>query len=148
MVLKEQSIPLLGSETVQQMDLIQVRYENILSLVSSSHKEPLTKEQLVNQFPDVFQGIGKLREPFHFQIDPDAKQVVHPPRKVPLALKIALKEELDRLGSLQILTLVSEPTPWVSSMVIVKKPNWKYSSVPGSKGFKQSFEVQYPHANN
>ena len=42
---------------------------------------------------------------------------------MPLALKTALKEELDRLESLQILTPVSEPTPWVSSMVIVKKPN-------------------------
>ena len=55
------SIPLLGSGTIQQMDLIQVRFENILSIVSSSHKEPLTKEQLVNQFPDVFQGTRKLR---------------------------------------------------------------------------------------
>ena len=51
--------------------------------------------------------------------------MVHPPRKVPLALKTALKEELhvDRLGRLQILTPVSEPTHWVSSIFIVKKPN-------------------------
>ena len=122
-VLKEQSTPLLGSETIQQMDLIQVRFKNILSLVASPHKETLTKEKIADQFPDVFQGTGKLSEPYHLQIDPSAKPVVHPPRKVPLALKTALKEELDRLECLQILTPVSEPTPWMSSMVIVKKPN-------------------------
>ena len=95
LVLKEQSTPLLGSETIQQMDLIQVRFENILSLVASPHKEPLTKEKFADQFPDVFQGTGKLSEPYHLQIDPSAKPVVHPPRKVSLALKTALKEELD-----------------------------------------------------
>ena len=100
-----------------------MRLENILSLMASPHKEPLTKEKLADQFPDVFQGTGKLSEPYHLQIDPSAKPVVHPPRKVPLALKTALKEELDRLESLQILTPVSDPMPWVSSMVIVKKPN-------------------------
>ena len=42
---------------------------------------------------------------------------------MPLALKTALEEELDRLESLQILTPVPEPMPWVSSMVIVKESN-------------------------
>ena len=90
---------MLGSETIQQTDLIQVRLENILSLMASPHKELLTKEKLADQFPDVFQGTGKLSEPYHLQIDLSAKPVVHPPRKVPLALKTALKEELDRLES-------------------------------------------------
>ena len=59
------------------MDLIQVGFENILSLVASPHKEPLTKEKLADQFPDVFQGTGKLSEQCHLQIDPSAKPVVH-----------------------------------------------------------------------
>ena len=85
---------------------------------------------LADQFPYVFQGTGKLSEPYHLQIDPSAKPVVHPTRKVPLALKTALKEELDLLESLQILTPVSEPTPWVSNMVIVKKPNGNRGRLP------------------
>ena len=88
------------------MDLIQVRFENILSLVASPYKEALAKEKLVDQFPDVFQGTGKLSKPYHLQIDPSAKLVVHPLPKVPLALKTAPKEELDQLESLQILTSV------------------------------------------
>ena len=74
--------------TIQQMDLIQVRFGNILSLVASSHKEHLTKEKLVDQFP-VFQGTGKLSERYHLQMHPSAKPVVHPPQKVLLVLKTA-----------------------------------------------------------
>ena len=66
-VLKEQSTPLLGSETIQQMDLIQLCFENILSLVASLHKEPLTKEKLADEFLDVFRRTGKLSEPYHLK---------------------------------------------------------------------------------
>lgn len=122
-VIQEQRTPLLGSETIQFMDLIQVRFENILSLEDNQKTIPLTNEQLVTQYADVFTGTGKLQGPYYLQIDPDATPVIHPPGKVPLALKTDLKKELDRLESLEILTPVTEPTQWVSSMVIVKKPN-------------------------
>ena len=64
--------------------------------------------------------------------------MVHPPRKVPLDLKIALKEELNRLESLKILTPVSEPMPWVSSMIIVKKPNVNTGVCLDAKGLNQA----------
>jgi len=76
----------------------------------------------VHQYADVFESTGKLTEPYHLEVDPNVKPVIHPTR-LPIALKTALKRELDRLESLQILTPVTEPTPWVSSLVIVKKPN-------------------------
>lgn len=86
----------------------------------------------------MFQGTGKLREPYHLHINPNAKPVVHPPRKVPLAHKTALKEEFDRLESLQIVTPVSGPTPWVSSMVIVKKANGNIGVCLDPKGLNQA----------
>lgn len=49
--------------------------------------------------------------------------MVHPPRRVPVTLKGKLKEELDRLQSLGIIQKVTEPTPWVLSLVTVQKPN-------------------------
>ena len=122
-VLKQDCTPLLGSETTQEMDLIQVRFENILSLDLSSEDKPLTKESLIAKFPYVFNGTGKLHGSYHLEIEADAIPVVHPPRKVPIAIKPQLKEELERLHKLGILAPVTEPTPWVSSMVVVKKPN-------------------------
>ena len=105
------------------MDLIEVRFENILSLDLSSKGKPLTKESLIAEFADVFNGTGKLHGPYHLEIEADAIPVVHPPRKVPIAIKHEFKEELERLHKLGILAPVTEPTAWVSSMVVVKKPN-------------------------
>ena len=124
-VLKQECMPLLGSETIQQMNLITVRYENILLLSVKSSKTALTKDSLIEQYSDVFQGTGKFDEQYHITIDPDATPVVHPPRSVPIVLKDDLKAELDRLESEGILIGVTEPTPWVLSMVVVRKPTGK-----------------------
>lgn len=101
----EKCTALLCSETIQEMDLIQVRFENILSLDLALEQTPLTKESLVTKFPAVFDG------PNHLEIESDAIPVVHPPRKVPVALKPQLKKELQRLHNLGILAPVTEPTP-------------------------------------
>jgi hypothetical protein len=56
---------------------------------------------------------------------PDATPVIHPPRSVLIALKDDLKAELDRLESEGILTGVTEPTPWVLSIMVIRKPTGK-----------------------
>ena len=98
-------------------------FENILSLDLSSEDKTLTKESLIAKFPDVFNGTGKLHDSYQLEIEADAIPVVHPPRKVPIAIKPQLKEELELLHKLGILAPVTEPTPWVSSIAVVKKPN-------------------------
>lgn len=59
---------------------------------------------------------------YHMEVDEAVWPVVHPPRKVPVALRDRLKEELDKLVNEGIITLVTEPTKWVSSLVKVNKP--------------------------
>ena len=71
----------------------------------------------------MFQGTGKLKGQYKLEIEENAKPVIHLPRRVPVALKGKLKRELERLQSLRITEKVIEPTPWVSSLVIVKKTN-------------------------
>ena len=114
-VLENNVVLLLGSEAIQEVDLVKVRFENILSMCN---QKVLTKEDLRLEYADVFEGTGKFEEPYHLEINENAVPVVHPPIKVPVALKAVLKEELDRLQSMEIIVPVSEPTPWVSSMVI------------------------------
>ena len=76
-VLKEKCTPPLGSETIQEMDLIQVRFENILYHPDLALEQaPLTKESLVSKFPAVFDGTGKLDGPYHQEIESDAIPVV------------------------------------------------------------------------
>lgn len=50
------------------------------------------------------------------------RPVVHPPRRVPVALRDRLKEELDKVVKEGIIIPVTEPTKWVSSLVLVNKP--------------------------
>lgn len=51
------------------------------------------------------------------------RPLAHPPRKVPVAFRDRLKEELDKLVGEEIITPVTEPTKWVFSLVLVNKPN-------------------------
>lgn len=46
-------------------------------------------------------------------------------RKVPLAIKKDLEKELERLLEIGILTKVTQPTSWVSSLIVARKPNGK-----------------------
>ena len=61
----------------------------------------------------------------HIEIDPNHKPVVHPPRRVPVALRSKLKNELNRMEQLNVIERVHEPTDLVNSMVMVTKPNGK-----------------------
>ena len=51
--------------------------------------------------------------------------MVHPPRKIPFTLRQKVKEELDRMEKLGVIRKAEEPTEWVSSLVVVEKPNGK-----------------------
>ena len=74
---------------------------------------------------DVFKGECKLEEKLHLTLDKTVPPVILPVRKVPLALKEPLKNEIDRLVDQGILNPVDTPTDWVSSMVVVSKSNGK-----------------------
>ena len=80
-------------------------------------------------------------------MDETITPVKQPLRKVPIAIKPKLKVELARLEKLGIIKPVDEPTDWVSSLVLVKKPNGKLriciDPKPLNKALKQS---HYPLA--
>ena len=79
-------------------------------------------ESIVSRYADVFgDQIGCLPGEYDIKIDESIPPVIHPPRSVPCALRERVKEELQRLERLEIIKKVSEPTPWVNSMVVVSK---------------------------
>ena len=71
----------------------------------------------------MFEGTGKLEGEYHLELDDGVKPVVHPPCRVPVALREKLKTELDRLTENEIIAPVDRPTQWVSSLVCIEKPN-------------------------
>lgn len=74
---------------------------------------------ILSENEDVFTGLGCVPGLHLIQLNPDVTPVIHPPRKVPIALKERIKVELD----LGVIVKQTEPTDWVNSMVTVVKPN-------------------------
>ena len=93
-----------------------------ISINGKIHQLPTTKEYLLKEYADVFQGIGTLPGgDYHIQLKQGYKPVQHPPRHVAISLRPAYKAELKRLTQLGIITEVTTYTEWVNSIVPVKK---------------------------
>ena len=89
---------------------------------TSVNRFPLTKQEILSQYSGCFEGIGRFPgDPYKFHLKPDHKPARHAPRKVPVHLEKAFKEEIDSLVSQGILKEVKEHTDWVNSYVIVQK---------------------------
>ena len=58
-------------------------------------------------------------------LDPDVRPVVHPQRRIPVALRDQVKAEHDRMMEHQVITPVTEPKEWLSAMVVTMKKNKK-----------------------
>ena len=84
--------------------------------------EPLTKDQFVSRFPNVFaDGIGKLDGSYHIRLDPGVDPVQHAPRRVLVALRSKLQTTLNEILEQDVLAPVTTPTPRISSMVVVPR---------------------------
>ena len=79
-----------------------------------------------SEYADVFEGLGEISGVQRkIKIDPNATPVIQPPRRVPVALREPVKEELQRMETLGVIIKAAEPTAWVHSLVIAKKKNNK-----------------------
>ena len=57
----------------------------------------------------------------HLEVDQNITPVVAPPRRVPASFKGQLKQELDRLQEIGVITPVDEPTQWVNGLAVAVK---------------------------
>lgn len=109
--------PLISAVTYSLLKLLYVNAK--LCKVQETSNEDWSLEDINSEFQDVFEGLGCLPGDFHLDIEPEAIPVKDEPSRVP----IPLKEKLKELVSLNITAKVTEPTDWISSMVIVMKNN-------------------------
>lgn len=72
----------------------------------------------------IFDEIGEIKDSeYEFKLKSDYQGKIEPCRKVPFKILDAYKEELDKMEREQIISKIDEPTEFVSSAAIVKKPN-------------------------
>ena len=92
--------PLLGARASQQLKLITVMKENI-SVVEESHDTvntvsgSLNMQQIFTEYGDVFEGHGLMQGKRHLEVDTSVQPQIMPPRRIPIAMKAKVKDELD-----------------------------------------------------
>ena len=104
-VVKDAPTSLLSGKVCEALGLVRFNEQCVHQVQSTNSPLPLTKEKILQDYKDVFTGLGKLPGQYHIETNHELKQKI---------------DELERMG---INAKVTEPTPWTSSMVVVKKPN-------------------------
>ena len=80
-----------------------------------------SKDQIIRNYPDVFEGIGKfLGPPYAIHLDPSIQPKETPCRQVPIHLKETFKKEIDKMLQAGLLKPVTEATPWINSFMLVE----------------------------
>ena len=101
---------------------------NLMRILDSDRDPRVTvlktdTEPLLEEYDDVFEGLGKLYGQHHMVTDESIRPVVHPPRLLPVAMIERVQRKLYEMAAANIIEQVNQPTDWVSSMLVVSKPS-------------------------
>ena len=114
-VVKDLHRHLLGRPANKALDLAAR-----VGAVGEDEKSPVAR------YPNLFTGLGKLDGEYSIQLEDRAKPyALTVPRRVAIPLMQPVKEELERMEKLGVISRVSEPTEWCAGMVVVPKGNKK-----------------------
>ena len=122
LVLKAQNAGcLLSRETSMRLGMLHV------AASTTTEHSPVHGEYhyLLQKFPAVFSGeIGKLKDyQLELSIDPTVQPMAQNPRPTPIHYRARVETKLKQLEDQDITEPITGPTPWVSPVVIVDKPN-------------------------
>ena len=95
------------------------------NIQSNKSKPPILithQKQILHEYPDVFEGIGKfLGPPYHIQINPKVMPKQMPCRPIPIHLKDAFQKEINQMLQTSVLLPVNEATLWINRFGLVEK---------------------------
>jgi len=119
--------PLLSAETSVKLGLLKLSFTDTAQVNSMGTEPvkssvPLTREKILADYKDVFKGLGHIGESSTFVINPNHSPVQHAPRGIPVTLQKEVKEKIAELEKKGIIQKATDPTDWISSMVIASKP--------------------------
>ena len=87
---------------------------------TSVSRFPLTKQDILSQYSGCFEGIGHFPgDLYKFHLKLDYKPARHAPRKVPVHLEAAFKEEIESLVRQGILEEVKEHTDCITFLIFL-----------------------------
>ena len=96
----------------------------LLSAINNISADDVT--QIVDQFPELFTGLGKLKDyQVKLHIDDSVQPIAQTHRRIPFHVRHDLEKQLEADESLGVIERPTGPTPWVSPVVCVPKKNGK-----------------------
>ncbi|XP_073251790.1 uncharacterized protein [Porites lutea] len=124
-VVENKCKPLLSAATCEKLQLICLNVsvlESLHQMSESPMQNPLSREDLLKKYHEVFSGLGHIGDA-KIVVDKNVTPVQHSPRRVPVALQKDVKKKILELEEQGIIKKAVEPSEWISSMVIVAKPD-------------------------
>lgn len=115
-VVQQVQLPLISSRECHRLGLIKVCNKICANGVNLS-----SSEQILQKYDDVFKGMGKINYQVSLEIDKNVIPVIHKPRRVPVAYRQQLKQQIDELIADGIISKVDTHTDWVSNIVLVRR---------------------------
>ena len=104
----------MATQSKYQAETTQNKKQQASKLITSN-------DQIMAQYPDIFEGIGKFPgTPYTINLDPSIQPKQTPCRPVPIHLRESFKKEIDKMLQAGALKPVTEATPWINSFVLVE----------------------------
>ena len=119
-VVESVTTAILGQTDCEALGLIE-RINTVKTKVQIPRGGEEEKQRMVNQYAEVFSGIGEMKQEYDIRTDPSVIPEHQPPRKLPFAKLEKLKATLEDLKQKDIITDEPEHTPWVSNLVATEK---------------------------
>jgi hypothetical protein len=120
-VAKTHKQPLLGIDACLDFNLLSVNREHICAVDATIN---VTREYVLNNYNDLFEGYGKFEGELHMQTDPNVPPVKMPVRRIPVPLRARVEAELRNMCRDGIIAEANdEPTNWISALLVVRKPS-------------------------
>ena len=104
----------VSTQSTKQAVTVPAQQQLVPKLVTS-------KEQILQSYPDVSKGIGCFPgPPYHIQLDQSITPKQTPCRLIPVQLKEAFQQEIDKMLKVGVLKPVHEATPQINSFVLIE----------------------------
>ena len=123
--------PLLSVSDAQALQFLKI-FADEVHMADNVVKRPsshlvlgsITKQNVLQHYANVFEpGRGKpLGNPLHIEMDPSGKPIHAPRRRIPVSKLDKVNEELSRPCDNGTIRPVTQPTEWLSNILIKEKP--------------------------
>ena len=85
-----------------------------------------THDQIMQEYPDVLEGIGKFPgPPYHIHVDPGVTPKQTQCRPILIHLKEAFQKQISKMLQASNLVPVTEATPWINSFILIESKDNK-----------------------